>query len=102
IPKIERAAPKPPPIMLEDGALLCPRHPESFATFRCTHCHEVMCGNCVRMMRFKGGKPLFLCTVCHNKCERIGDQKPVKKKGFFALLQGTVKLKFKNPRGKEK
>ena len=94
IPKIEREAPKPPPVVLDDGVLLCPRHSELRATFKCTHCHEVMCSSCVRMMRIKGGKPLFLCCVCHNKCERITNQKPKEKKGFLGFLQDTVRLKF--------
>jgi hypothetical protein len=94
IPKIEREAPKPPPIVLEDGALLCPRHPEHLAAFKCTHCHEVMCSSCVRMMRIRGGKPLFLCCVCHNKCERIVSEKPKVKKSFLGFLQDTVRLKF--------
>ena len=94
IPKIERPAPKSPPVVLEDGALLCPRHASQLATFKCTHCHEVMCGNCIRMMRVKGGKPLFLCVLCHHKCERIVSEKPKEKKSFLGFLQDTVRLKF--------
>ena len=94
IPKIERVAPKPPPVVLADGARLCPRHPEQRATFKCTNCHEVMCNGCVRMMRIKGGKPYFLCCLCHQKCERIATTETKKKKGFFGMLQETVRLKF--------
>ncbi len=94
IPKIERPAPPPPPIVLEDGALLCPRHPEHRAAFKCTHCREVMCSGCVRMMRIQGGKPLFLCCICHNRCERIAGRKAKEKKGFLGFLQETVRLKF--------
>jgi hypothetical protein len=94
IPKIERHAPKPPPVVLEDGALLCSRHADQRATFQCTVCQEVMCNRCVRMMRIKGGRPLFLCCVCHQKCERIAGIEPKKKKGFFGMLQDTVRLKF--------
>jgi hypothetical protein len=46
------------------------------------------------MMRIKGGKPLFLCCICHNQCERIISQKPKEKKGFLGFLQDTVRLKF--------
>ena len=93
IPKIEREIPKPP-VVLADGALVCPRHPDACATFKCTHCLEIMCISCVRMMRIKGGKPLFLCCVCHQKSERIVSQKPKEKKNFFGFLQDTVRLKF--------
>ena len=93
IPKLEREIVKPP-VMRENGALDCPRHAGTEATFKCTHCQEIMCNACVRMVRMKGGKPLLLCCVCHQKCERIGGEKPKQKKGFFGFLQQTVRLKF--------
>jgi hypothetical protein len=93
IPKIEREIPKPP-VVLPDGELLCPRHPEAHATFKCPNCHEIMCSSCVRMVRIKGGTPLFLCCVCHQKCERIVSQTTKEKKGFFSRLEQTVRLKF--------
>ena len=93
IPRIEREIPKPP-VVLPNGELVCPRHPEALAKFQCPNCREIMCGNCVRMMRIKGGKPLYLCCVCHQKCERIGGEASKEKKGFFSRLEQTVRLKF--------
>jgi len=93
IPKIEREIPRPP-VVLPDGGLLCPRHPENQAAFRCPHCREIMCQDCVRMTRIKGGRPLFLCCACHQKCERIGGEKPKAKKGLLGRLEETVRLKF--------
>ena len=98
IPVIQREPPKPPPVVLADGGLLCSRHPENNVTFKCTHCREVMCVACVRMVRIKGGKPLFLCCLCHQKAERIEAEKPKEKKGFLGYLQDTVRLKFGHPR----
>lgn len=94
IPKIERAAPQLPPVAFADGARPCPRHLDQRATFECTHCHEVMCNRCVRMMRIKGGKPHFLCCVCHQHCKRLATTELKKNKGFFGMLQDTVRLKF--------
>ena len=95
IPKIEREAPViKPPVQLENGALVCPRHEHLMATFKCTFCAEIMCSGCVRMMRRQGGQPLFLCVLCHNKCERILTEKAKAKKGFLGFLQDTVRLKF--------
>ena len=102
IPTIQRDAPAPPPVVLNDGALLCPRHEENLATFKCTNCLEVMCTSCVRMMRIKGGRPLFLCCICHQKCERLVNEKAKEKKGFFGFLQDTVRLKFGHPRDEGK
>ena len=93
IPKIERELPKPPAV-LPDGEMSCPRHPEHHATFKCLHCHEVMCSGCVRMMRIKGGKPIFLCCICHQKCERINGDKVRARKSFLGRLQETVWLKL--------
>lgn len=92
----------PPPAMLPDGALSCTRHTDTHATYQCTHCTELMCNGCVRIMRRKGGLPLFLCGRCSHKCEPIMVVLPKKKKGFLGFLQDTVKLKFTNPRGGQK
>jgi FHA domain len=99
IPKFERPRPKPP-VVLPGGAMICPRHPQEQATYRCTYCREVMCGHCIHIMRIKGGQPLFLCTLCSHKCEPIAvAAPPKKKKGFFGILADTVKLKFRHPSG---
>ena len=93
IPKIEHEPPKAP-VILENGANACSRHPEIQATFACTFCTETMCNACVRVMRRRGGQPLYLCRLCSHKCERIGSVEPKKKKSFFEMLQDTVRLKF--------
>jgi len=100
IPVIQRDAPAPPPIQLEDGALLCPRHSDHRATFQCNVCREIMCSGCVRIIRIKGGKPHYLCVKCHNPCVRIGGEPPKKKKSFLGFLQETVRLKFGGRPGK--
>jgi len=94
IPVVEPEQPKAP-ILLDDGTSLCPRHPESRVTFQCTNCHETMCTGCVHIVRRQGGVALYLCPICSHKCERIeSDDKLKKKKGFFGLLEETVRLKF--------
>jgi pSer/pThr/pTyr-binding forkhead associated (FHA) protein len=101
IPQYERPRPKPP-VVLPDGAMLCPRHPEERGTYRCTYCREVMCDRCVHIMRVKGGQALFLCTICSHKCEPIAvAAQAKKKKGFFAALADTVKLRFRHPSGSD-
>ena len=62
-----------------------------------------MCGNCVHIMRIKGGQPLFLCVLCSHKCEPIQVAEPKKKKknGLLALFD-TVKLKFNYRAAREK
>jgi pSer/pThr/pTyr-binding forkhead associated (FHA) protein len=101
IPKYERERPKPP-VVLEGGEMLCPRHPEVTATYKCTHCNEVMCDSCVHVIQRKGGQPLFLCTLCSHKCEPLNAARPSRKKTFMGMLQDTVKLWFRNPSGREK
>lgn len=97
IPQFERPRQvEPPPVVLPDGALSCRRHEHLHATYRCTHCKEVMCNACIHVMRRKGGVALFLCVLCSNKCEPIAVTQPKKKKGFLGFLQDTVKLKFKH------
>ena len=102
IPEYERGEPAPAaPVILESGLTACPRHAEVAATFRCTHCKEVMCNACVKILRLKGGQPHYHCRLCSNPCERIEEAGVKKKKGFLEMLQTTIKLKFIHPRDKE-
>ena len=97
IPEYERPIQvAPPPAVLPDGTLGCPRHAGVPATYQCPHCQTVMCNACVHVMRRKGGMPHFLCVLCSHECEPFQIVKPKKKKGFFGLLQDTVKLKLKH------
>ena len=93
IPQYERERPKPP-VVLPGGVILCVRHPQMQATYKCTHCGEVMCGNCVHTLRRKGGRPLFLCLHCSQPCELISVAEPPKKKTVLQTLQRTVKLRL--------
>jgi hypothetical protein len=86
----------PPKAVEQNGELFCSQHPDRRVTFKCTHCTEIMCNACVHVMKRQGGQPLYLCRVCSHKCERIEVLKEEKKKGFFGMLQDTVKLKFKH------
>jgi pSer/pThr/pTyr-binding forkhead associated (FHA) protein len=95
IPQYERPRPKPP-VVLNDGGMICPRHRRTTATYKCTHCSEIMCSECVHVLRRKGGNPLFLCPLCSHKCEPIESDTPKKKRSFVEFLQDTVKLRFKH------
>lgn len=92
IPQYERPRPAPP-VVLEDGAIICPRHKKSRVTHQCTHCREVMCEACVHRLRRRGGKTYLFCPLCSNPVELIGAPK-TKKKSFLGLLKQTVKLPF--------
>lgn len=95
IPDYERPRPKPP-VVVEGGGMICPRHSRAQASYKCTHCREIMCSDCVHVLRRKGGNPLFLCPLCSHKCEPIQTVAPKKKKSFVDFLQETVKLRFKH------
>lgn len=95
IPQYERPRPKPPVVTVE-GGMICPRHSRAMATYKCTHCSEVMCSECVHILRRKGGQPLFLCPLCSHPCEPIQTATPKKKRSFVEFLQDTVKLRFKH------
>ena len=80
-----------PPVVLADGAMICPRHQQSRVTYQCTHCREVMCNACVHRLRRRGGKTFLFCPLCSNTVETIGGVKP-KRKTFLAMLKQTVKV----------
>ena len=81
------------PVVLPDGALVCPRHQNSLATYKCNQCSELMCGKCVRSIKRQGGLALLFCPVCNGRCGRINTE-PQKKKTFMDTLRRTVKLPF--------
>lgn len=97
IPEIERPVPAPP-VVLPDGAILCQRHPGARVTHRCTHCHSVLCDECVTRLRRKGGKTLKLCKLCSHQVELLVAEKP-KKKSFLAKLTATIRLPFLRSKG---
>jgi pSer/pThr/pTyr-binding forkhead associated (FHA) protein len=101
IPEYERPRPKPP-VVLPDGVIICPRHSRAQAKYKCTHCREIMCEECLHVLRRKGGNPLLLCPLCSHKCEAILTVTEKKKKSFVEFLEDTVKLRFrdiyKNPK----
>jgi pSer/pThr/pTyr-binding forkhead associated (FHA) protein len=93
IPKFDRSRLPPPPVVLSDGSLICPRHPGARATYQCIHCREVLCDACVHRLRRRGGKLMTFCPLCSHPCVAIGGEKK-KKKSFFGLWRKTVKLPF--------
>jgi hypothetical protein len=92
IPKFEMPRPAPP-VVLSDGSMICPRHPEARATHQCTHCREVLCDACLHRLRRRGGQTKNFCPLCSHPCVPIGGEKR-KKKSLFALWRRTVKLPF--------
>jgi hypothetical protein len=92
IPRIEVDIPKPP-VVTNDGGVLCRRHPKSRVTHRCNHCKEMLCDACVHRLRRRGGKLHLFCALCSHDCEPLGDGKP-KKKSFLSTFKSTIRLPF--------
>ena len=99
IPKVKPAPPQPA-APLEDGGIICARHPQVGAAFKCTQCQAFLCSGCVRVLKVKGGRPMLFCPVCNNKCERLAVKTLKQKNGFGAFFE-TVKLKFGYGKPKE-
>ena len=95
IPRFEIQTDTAPPVVLADGSLLCERHLQR-SVYYCLHCKEVMCNECVRRLRRRGGKTLILCCKCSHPCERIGGEP--RKKSLLERLKTTVKLPFSRKR----
>lgn len=96
IPKFSNPELPAPPVVTEDGSLICPRHKHAQVTHQCGKCQEVMCEACVHRLRRKGGKKvLMLCPICSGPVELIGGPVKAKKKSLFERLVGeTVKMKL--------
>jgi hypothetical protein len=94
IPRFEWASAAPaPPIMLPSGSVLCRRHRDSLATYRCLRCRELLCEECIHRLRRRGGKLLCLCPLCSSPVEAIDGQKKTKK-SLLNRLRETTKLLF--------
>jgi len=84
-----------PPVVLDDGGLICPRHLRARVTHRCPHCQEVMCEACVHRLRRKGSKKiLFLCPICSHQVEPLIASPNIKKKSLLVRLGETVRMKL--------
>jgi hypothetical protein len=95
IPKFINTELPVPPVVMADGSLVCPRHPQARVTHRCTHCSEVMCDACVHRLRRKNSKRVFLlCPVCSQTVEPIGEVPKPKRKSLLARVGETVKMKL--------
>ncbi len=92
IPKFELPLPAPP-VLLANGSILCCRHRARVTTFRCQHCRELLCEDCLHRLRRRGGKLLSLCPLCSYPVEAIGGEK--KKKSLLDRLLETTKMLFK-------
>ncbi len=96
IPKYHRTDLPAPPVVVNDGKLVCPRHRLAHVSYQCTVCKEVMCDACVHQLRRKGGKKvLMLCPLCSGAVEPFGVRAPVKK-SLFGRVAETIKLKFRH------
>jgi pSer/pThr/pTyr-binding forkhead associated (FHA) protein len=95
IPKFINTELPAPPVILSDGSLVCPRHPQARATHRCTGCFEVMCEPCIHRLRRKTSKTvLLLCPLCSQAVQPIGGAPKPKQKSLLARVGETVKMKF--------
>jgi pSer/pThr/pTyr-binding forkhead associated (FHA) protein len=81
-----------PPVVLEDGKVLCARHSGALVTHQCTFCRELMCGRCVKRLKRRGGKLLQLCPICSHNVVSL--TKETRKRGLMDFLNKTVKLSF--------
>ena len=83
--------------LLPEGALPCVTHPEEVALWRCTVCTQTFCGECVREIRRKGGKPLRFCKSCRGQCEALPPIKSKKPKvSFLGRITQTIRI-FRGP-----
>jgi hypothetical protein len=81
------------PVVMPKGALICPRHSNYLASYKCNSCNEVMCGKCVKSLKRQGGQPIFICPLCGGRCGRL-NLDAQRKKTFLQAVRDTVKMPF--------
>lgn len=83
-----------PPVVLFDGSILCRRHRTGLVSYRCGHCGELLCEQCIHRLRRRGGNLLLLCPLCSYRVEPIGGEKK-RKQSLLNRLRETTKLFFR-------
>ena len=89
IPQMEQPR-QPRPQVLADGTVSCVNHMDLRAAFRCTHCKQLLCDECIHRLKRVGGKLLLLCPACSHECEPVAA--PKRKRSFFGFLEKTLKM----------
>lgn len=100
IPKFDHPTPAPPLVKV-DGSVMCRRHEHRLAEYQCKHCHELLCRECVHLLRRRRGKVLLLCPLCSHPCEPLNAGSKKAKRPLLKFLLNTVRLPFSNPSNKE-
>lgn len=86
---------------LPDGSLSCLNHPETRATLRCAKCGDLLCDECVHVLRLTGGKTRVFCPSCSGHCEPLPGAPPPsasaksKKSSLLARLSQTIRIRLK-------
>lgn len=93
IPEITVARPAPP-VVLNDGGMLCPRHRNKMVTHQCTNCLQILCEECLHRLKRRGGKTHLLCPECSHPAEPLVATGKKKKKTLLGFLARTVKMPF--------
>ena len=79
VPKIE-VPQQPEPSWLPDGRPACLQHPGILALYLCKQCGHSLCGECVRRVGLKGGRPKIFCEVCSGQCRLIKTNQRLRRK----------------------
>jgi hypothetical protein len=104
IPDFEvREADAPAAAVLPDGSPACQKHPTIPAAYKCAHCHQTFCTQCVRTLSVSGAKEMHFCPACSAVCEALPTAArshpaaagPSNQKSFLGRLTQTLKLPFK-------
>lgn len=82
------------PLSLEDSKLnkrlVCLRHPNAKAVFRCEKCNVALCNECVIGLRQPNGKTRLFCAKCNQPVKSFDAPKP-KEKSLFQKLNAAIK-----------
>jgi hypothetical protein len=72
--------------------IICCRHPDTVAKYRCTHCNQALCAACVQHLRNSRGGHLKFCSLCSQPAGLIDEAPKINKPSFFGLVfQKTAK-----------
>jgi len=82
----------PPMLKTVTGKSVCLKHDFRQAVWQCSRCQHLFCTPCIRRMRRRGGKTLYLCPECSGTCELLPEFAQQPKRSWLGVVKDKLNV----------